>query len=132
VIWALLAILGVPIWLLIGVLVGIGLSRRAFKHQPGVFVLAVRAENGDRWPRRPVHARLVRDVLVFNRGLALLRTEVLAIDAVDRIDLTDRPKRPADAVGRLVELENGLRLELAVEPNVAERLDTAVAGSSDG
>ena len=72
-IWALLAILGVPIWLVVGVLVGIGLSRRAFKQQPGVFEINIRSADAEKWPRRPCYGRVVSDVLVLNRGLALLR-----------------------------------------------------------
>ncbi len=82
-IWALLALLGIPIWLIVGMLVGIVLTRRAFKQQPGVFAVAVRTEHADKWPRQPTYGRLVHDVLVLNRGAAFLRVEIHAIAAVD-------------------------------------------------
>lgn len=120
---ALLALLGIPIWFIVGGLVGIGLSRRAFKQQPDVFEIAVRAENANKWPRRPSYGRLVRDVLVLNRGAALLRTEINAVDAVSPLDIGDGPKKPVAAVGRLITLDDGSRRELAVAPDDAARLD---------
>ena len=126
-IWALLAILGVPIWLIVGILIGIWLTRRPFRQQPGVFVVAVRANIGEKWPRQPTYGRLVHDVLVLNRGAALLRTEIRAIEAVDQLDIGDGPKKPADAVGRLVTLDDGTRLELALANTDATRLDAVVS-----
>jgi len=41
-IWALLAILGVPIWLIVGALIGGNMARRRFINTPGVFPLRVR------------------------------------------------------------------------------------------
>ena len=126
-IWALLAILGFPIWLIVGTLIGILLTRRTFKQQPGVFIVAVRADNATKWPRQPAHGRLVHDVLVLNRGAALLRTEIHAISAVDGLDIGDGPKKPPDAVGRLVTLDDGTRLELTLASTDATRLDGVVS-----
>jgi hypothetical protein len=123
VIWALLALLGIPIWLIVGMLVGIVLTRRAFKQQPGIFAVAVRRENADKWPRQPTYGRLVHDVLVLNRGAAFLRVEIHAIAAVEQLDIGDMPKKPAAAVGRLVTLDDGTRLELALADADATRLD---------
>jgi hypothetical protein len=122
-IWALLAILGVPIWLIIGLLASIGMSRRAFKQEPGVFKIRVRARNSDKWPRGASYGRFVSDVLVVNRGAAFLRTEIGAIEAVSKIDIGDGPKKQAGAVGRLVTLEDGSTRELAVSPGDVARLD---------
>ncbi len=126
-IWALLAILGVPIWLIVGILIGILLTRRSFKQQPGVFAASVRNENGDKWPRQLTYGRLVRDVLVLNRGAALLRTEIHAVDAVDQLDIGGGPKKPTPAVGRLVTLDDGSRLEFALAPADAKRLGDVVS-----
>lgn len=95
--WALLAILGVPIWLVVGVLVGVVLSRRNFQGQDGVFAFNVRPEGASTWPRRVVYGRHVRDVLVPNRGAALVRTEFHAVDDVVDLVLHDPPKKPAVA-----------------------------------
>ena len=123
-IWALLALLGIPIWFIVGFLVGILVSRRKFKQHPDVFVIAVRAENADKWPRQPSYGRLVRDVLVLNRGAALLRTEVHAVDSVSPLDIGDGPKHPVDALGRLLTFDDGTRREVAVAGSEASRLDT--------
>lgn len=121
--WALLAILGVPIWLVVGILVGVVLSRRNFRRHDGVFALRVRPEGASKWPRQVVYGRHVRDVLVTNRGAALVRTEFYAVDDVARLVLHDPPKKPADAVGRLVTVADGRRLEVAVSESDAEHID---------
>lgn len=130
-IWALLAILGIPIWLIVGLLIGIALSRRAFKQQPGVFAISARAEHAEKWPRSPSYGRIVSDVLVVNRGAALLRTDIHAIAAVSELDIGDGPKKPAGAVGRLVTFDDGARCEIALDEADAGRLDAARGRSHD-
>lgn len=122
-IWALLALLGIPIWLIVGLLIGVGMSRRAFKQQPGVFELVVRAENAEKWARSTSYGRVVNDVLIINRGAALLRTEINAVEAVSEFDIGDGPKKPADATGRLLTFYDGSHHEVAVSREDAERLD---------
>jgi hypothetical protein len=130
--WALLAILGVPIWLVVGVLVGVGLSRRNYQREEGVFAFNVRPEGASTWPRQLAYGRHVRDVLVTNRGAALVRTEFHAVDDVVDLVLDDPPKKPADAVGRLVTIADGSRLEVAVSESDAEHIDAlAQTRSSD-
>jgi len=122
-IWALLAILGVPLWLIVGLLVGVILSRRSFQRQEGVFALKARPEGAEKWTRGVIYGRQVRDVLVTTRGAALLRTEFHAVDAVADLALDGRPKKPADAVGRLVTLADGSRLEVAVSEHDVAYID---------
>ena len=131
--WALLAILGVPIWLVVGVLVGVVLSRRNFQREDGLFAFDVRPEGASKWPRQVVYGRYVRDVLVTNRGAALVRTEFHAVDDVVDLVLDDPPKKPADAVGRLVTVADGRRLEVAVSKSDAEHIDALAEarGSTD-
>lgn len=132
-IWALLAILGVPIWLIVGFLIGIVMSRRKLTKQPDVFAIAVRAQGAEKWPRRPTYGRIVRDVLVLHRGAALLRTEVLAIDDVSELEIGEGPKRPTEAVGRLIRFADGSCREVAVAAAVADRiLADRQAGASKG
>jgi hypothetical protein len=57
-IWAVLALLGVPVWLVLGGLVGALFSRRRFKNQPGVVPLLFRQADGDKWPRRLAYGHL--------------------------------------------------------------------------
>lgn len=129
-IWILLSTLGIPFWFLAGVLMGILLIRRKFQQQPGVFAIAVRAENAAKWPRSLSHGRLVRDVLVLNRGAALLRVEIHAVDSVSELEIGEGPKKPAGAVGRLVGFDDGSRCEVAVASGDVAQLD-AVASRSD-
>jgi hypothetical protein len=85
VIWALLAILGVPIWLIVGALAAVLVSRRRFLAQPEVFKLKLRPVDGEKWPRRNAYGRLVHDVLILNSGPALVRTTVRGVkSAVER------------------------------------------------
>ena len=66
----------------------------------------------------------MRDVLVVNRGAALLRTEFYVVDGVADIALNAAPNElPPDAVGRLVTLDDGTRLEVAVSRRNTSRLD---------
>jgi uncharacterized protein YneF (UPF0154 family) len=125
VIWALLVLLGIPIWLIVGALIAIWQIRRAVKRQPGVFEVSVRTADAHKWPRQPSYARVVRDVLVLNRGVALLRAEVLPVDAVIEFDLDETPRKPADAVGRLVTFEDGTQREIAVAADHVGELDRA-------
>ena len=86
-IWALLALLGVPIWLVVGALAAALLSRRRFRAQPGVFRLKERGPGQDKWPRRTAYGRVIHNVLVLNKGLALARTAFRGVQSV-----TDRPQ----------------------------------------
>lgn len=123
-VWALLAILGVPIWLIAGLLVGIVLHRRSFKNQPGVFPCSIRDEGATKWPRMQSYARQIRGVFVVNNGAAMLRSDIHAVDAVSSLVLgAEGPKRLADPVGRLITLDDGSRIEVAVSRADIAHLD---------
>lgn len=121
-IWALLAILGVPIWLIVGALASMLWSRRRCKAQEGVFALAIRPSGEESWPRSGAYGRLFRDVLVVNRGLALARTEVYPIIDVEQIDLTDPPRKMDDPRGWRLAVE-GRTIEVALSAADGGRLD---------
>jgi len=78
-IWALLAILGVPIWLVVGGLILTLLNRRRFKKQPDVFRMKFRAEEDSKWPRQAAYARWIHDVLLINKGIGLVPTTAVGI-----------------------------------------------------
>lgn len=122
-IWALLAILGVPIWLIVGVLLSVWFSRRRFRAQEGVFALSVRPQGDQNWPRTVAYGRCFRGVIVVNRGVALTSTSIHEVDAVTELAIDDPPRKPADAVGRLVTVEDGSVFEIAVAAADASRLD---------
>jgi len=73
-IWATLAFLGVPIWLVVGALTGAMVSRHNFRAQPAVVPLMFRAADDDKWPRGLACGRYVYNVLIVDHGLAQIRT----------------------------------------------------------
>ncbi len=118
-IWALLAVLGVPIWLVVGALAGALLSRRRFQAQPGVFRLKERGAGQDKWPRRTAYGRVIHSVLIVNKGLALARTTFRGVRSVtDRPQ--DEPVAPFDQVA-IFELtfDDGSRSLVAVDRSAA-------------
>lgn len=114
-IWALLAAIGVPIWLIVGVLAGAFVSRRRFTAQPGVFRMKLKAPEASGWPRRIAYGRVVHDVLVTNVGLALMRTSVHAVVDASESPATQtvKPFEPA----RILDLtfEDGSTALIAVD-----------------
>jgi hypothetical protein len=123
VIWIILAALGIPICMVLGGLGASLLSRRSFKRRNGVFPVKLRVVSGEAatlktsWPRRPGYARWVHDVLLVQHGLALLRTEALAVADVTH---TISPSGADDLRGlgdaplvMTLELDGGASVELA-------------------
>ena len=84
-IWVALAALGIPLWVLAGVLAASLWSRRYYRRQPGTFPAKLRLLAGsadgleDLWPRRPAYARSVHDVLLVHHGLTLARSRAFGI-----------------------------------------------------
>ena len=95
---ALLAVLGVPIWRVLGALTGGLISRRRFRNQPDVFALAFRDHASKDWPRRLSYGRYVHDVLLVNTGLALVRTSVHAVERADRLVSSAGPRSIENAL----------------------------------
>ena len=84
-----LALLGVPVWLVVGMLLGGLYTRRRYRRAPGVFRCKIRMLSGSPgddpspgWGRAPAYGRWVHDVLVVSRGLALVRFAALPVAAV--------------------------------------------------
>lgn len=124
-IWAVLVLLGVPLWLVLGAIGGTLWSRHRFRSQEGVFPLAMRAPGELKWPRLPAYGRVISDVFIVNRGLALQRTLIRRVVGVDAFPVpTPSPKRVANAAGRLLELDDGAKLEVALNPNDATQFDS--------
>jgi hypothetical protein len=115
-IWATLAFLGVPIWLVLGALIGAMFSRHHFKKKPDVVPLLFRAADDDKWPRRLAYGRYVHNVLIVNHGLAQIRTSVHVVEHVDRLDLGDTTfKHIDDPIAFAILLDDGSEYELAIE-----------------
>jgi hypothetical protein len=96
----LLALLGVPLWLVAGMVLGALYSRRRFKQAPEAFRCKVRLVSGTgsslktTCGRMPGYARWVHDVLLVNQGLALIR--ILPIGVVEVVTGPDKGD-PAEA-----------------------------------
>jgi hypothetical protein len=122
-IWALLAILGVPLWLVVGALAGSLWSRRHFRNSPGVFPAKVRLNSGtfdglsESWPPVAAYARWVHDVLLVNKGLALVRTQPLPVAAaegrVEQADPQEIKRLGNHPVLLRFRLDNGAIIQLA-------------------
>ncbi len=122
-VWALLAILGVPIWLVVGGLAASIWSRKQFRKTPGVFRAKVRLESGsfpglsEKWPKVPSFALWIHDVLLLQRGLALIRTLPVPVASAEGSVQNAEP----EAVKRLGEnpllfsyrLDNGAIIQMA-------------------
>ena len=84
----LLAVLGVPLWLVAGMVLGALYSRHRFKQTPGVFRCKVRTITGTvgpltpTWGRMTAYGRWVHDVLLVNQGLALVRVLPIPVAGV--------------------------------------------------
>ncbi len=97
-IWALLALLGIPIWLIVGALTAAFFTRRNFKARPGVFPLRVRqtkaGETDSKWSGK-LHARWVHDVLLANKGIGLNLTTAYPVESSS----TTEPPNPSECKG---------------------------------
>jgi hypothetical protein len=126
---ALLAVLGVDL-IVIVVLLGVLLSRRRWVgHQPGAFKGAIRVVDGQvsglgtKWQRG--YGRWVRDVLVWTKGRALFRNELVAVDGLAGEARAAEPgevKRVgSDPVIVPLAADGGARVEVAAPADSRER-----------
>src|SRR3954468_19224129 len=129
-IWILLAILGVPVWLVVGALLAAFFSRRSFKHAPDVFPAKLRIIAGDApgvktsWPRLPVYARWVHDVLLVQKGVPLMRTHSLPVARAIGVKRISQPGElkglgPEPAILTLI-LDNDANVEIAAPSGAVE------------
>ena len=123
-IWATLAILGVPVWLVVGALLGGLVSRRRFRAQEHVFPLWFREHDEADWPRSVSYGRYVHDVLLVNRGLALVRTSIHVVERADSTEFDTPPKKLLDPVGWTLSLDDGRQVDIAVAASDAHRVPT--------
>jgi hypothetical protein len=126
---ALLAVLGVDLWVIV-VLLSVVLTRRRWvSHQSGAFRGAIRVIEGDvpglhaKWKRG--YGRWVRDVLVWTKTPFLFRNELIAADALAAEargaksgEVRRLGKHPA--IVRLV-VDGGARIEVAATAQGRER-----------
>jgi len=80
-IWALLALLGIPIWLIALILIAAFKNRNTVRSNPDVF--EYKLKKGDGWARKKSYARWVSDVLIVHTGIALIRTAAAQVEAIN-------------------------------------------------
>jgi hypothetical protein len=133
-IWALLYLLGVPLWLVIGALLFALWARSQVKGAPGVFPCKVRLASGafpglkETWRPFASYGRWVHDVLIVHSGLSLVRSQALPVAAPVRAVMPADPgqvKRLGEhPVVLAVRLDNGAVVELAAEKDGDRLLTT--------
>jgi len=94
-VWAALACLGVPIWLLAGILAALLWNRSQFKKQDGVFPAKLRLESGSfhsfSEKLASVYCVWVHDVLLVHKGIGLVSTLPVPVAAAgERKHLGDK------------------------------------------
>jgi hypothetical protein len=124
-IWGLLVAIGIPIWLVVGALLGALWSRHTHRSAPGVFPCKIRTISGAvgpvKWTRRTTYARWVHDVLLVHSGMALVRYQALPVRSIDD------PIAPAPGV-KLREVNHPVSLRMTLDDGSV--LEVASAASS--
>ena len=117
---ALLAILGVPIWLLLGMLGGALWNRHRFKQLPGVFRLKYREASSDKWPRQATYGRWVHDVLLINKGIGLVPTTAVGVQGLAETAMSETGKGFEQAAIFTFTLDDDTAVQVAVSSDVTE------------
>ena len=82
-IWATLALLGIPIWLIALVLIAAFKNRNTVRSNPDVFEFKLK--KGDGWARGKSYARWVSDVLIVHTGIGLIRTAAAQVETINAL-----------------------------------------------
>jgi hypothetical protein len=83
VIWATLALLGIPIWFIALILIAAFKNRKNVRSNPDIFEF--KTKKGDGWARGKSYARWVSDVLIVHTGIALIRTAAAQVKAINAV-----------------------------------------------
>jgi hypothetical protein len=128
VIWATLALLGIPIWLIAIVLIAAFRNRNKVLSNPDIFAYKLKA--GDGWQRKKGYARWVSDVLIYHAGTALIRTDAFQIGTTRVHGETVPPVKGLgeDPVSIEVTYANGKTATIAV---TAQELYVAIGPDKD-
>ena len=137
---ALLAVLGVDLYVIVVLLVVVLTRRRWVSRQPGAFKGAIRVTDGDvpglsaKWKRG--YGRWVRDILVWTKAPFLFRNELVPADALAGEARAAQPgeirrlgRHPA--VVPLI-VDGGARIEVAASADRQERLPGPLAERTPG
>jgi hypothetical protein len=126
------ALLGIPLWLIVGALLLLVWHARQVRRAPDVFACKVRVVSGvapglsTKFPRRKGYAHWVHDVFALRAGPGLLRTDLLPVAG---LAAPARDGDPAEVKGLgenaqllAVRLDDGVVVEIAVPKTAAARL----------
>ena len=124
---AVLATLGVPLWLVVGVLLLAFWSRRQFQKGTGVFPCRVREVLGSGqeagWGRAMSYGRWVHDVLLLHSGIALIRYRALPVASVEKpIASAEGTRFKGDVVSIQLRLDDGSVVEVSGPAEAAQLL----------
>ena len=82
-----LYILGVPLWMILGMLILVLWNRRRVKNQPGMFPLKIRpkSDSGEesKWPRGVSYAQWIHDVAFVRKAPALIMSTPYGIKNIE-------------------------------------------------
>lgn len=117
--------LGVPLWMLLGMVVLLLWNRRRAKNQRGAFAVKVRKEppSGEdkpaKWPRMVGYAQWVHDVLILRTGIGLMVTTPHGIADIEEI-VRDVPPDSVKGLGEKpvlvrARLGDGSIMQIAIE-----------------
>lgn len=126
-IWALMILLGIPLWLVAGAAGGALLSRRNAKRKPGVFPVRLRPVEvgaGGKWSRKQ-YARWVQRVLLSNKGAFLNLTDAYPVASGVRTNDPDSAKCKGlgeRVVAVTITTDDGMSLEIATSAEFTELL----------
>jgi len=122
--WATLALLGVPIWLILGVLGGAYWNRRRFKQIPGVFRLKYKEALSEKWPRQATYGRWIHDVLLINKGIGLVPTTAVGVNSLTEVSKSETVKGfdDGDAVIFSLMLDDETAVQVAVASNTVSQI----------
>jgi len=80
-------VLGVPLWMIIGMLILVFWNRRQVKNQPGTFPVKVRpvpeTNEKSKWPRSVSYAQWIHDVAIVRKAPTLILTVPYGIKGVE-------------------------------------------------
>ena len=83
----LLYILGVPLWMILGMLILVFWNRRRVQNQPGIFPIKIRPDpdpdEESKWPRSVSYAQWIHDVVIVRKAPALILTVPYGVKKVE-------------------------------------------------
>jgi len=127
-IWAILALLGIPIWFIAVILIAAFRNRNTVRSNPNEF--EYKLKKGDGWRRKKGYARWVSDVLIFHAGIALIRSEAIHVDDVEILNTMQLPPKGLgdNPTGLLVKYVDGETATIAVSE---QNVDAALGPTKD-